>query len=296
MDTDELSRSRELIRLCNVPTGWAHYWRKNPAFSAWYPAGRAARVPQAWLQGDLYFSVNAVTSDNPRGPGHRVQNRHVQQVRVIYADIDPTHNYRYQTQLPPSITVNSGRGTHAYWLLAQPIDAAAAAELQRRWVHFVGGDPAAVDLARVLRVPGSVNTKNGAPVTVETWQPGRRYTADDLAAAIGDDGLCPVRAIPAVTNSLPSQGGDAAGIVSRILASRQGSEFAALMAGQHNYRSASEADAALLRLVAWWVHGDTAQMLSIWQSSGLWRPDRGADYHQRTLQHGLSGMRRGAKI
>lgn len=93
------------------------------------------------------------------------------------------------------------------------------------------------------------------------------------------------------TITTPSQAGEATGIVSRILRSRQGSEFAALMAGSHNYRSHSEADAALMRMISWWCKGDTAAMLAIWQSSGLWRPDRGADYHQRTLQHGLSGMR-----
>lgn len=291
MDTAQNDRSRELIRLVQTPGHWAHYWRKNPPLSAWFASGKPARVPQAWLDADLYFSVNAVDAGNPRGPGHRVQNAHVRQVRVVYADLDGAGA---SMPLQPSVMVNSGRGQHCYWLLTQPIDAAQAAELQRRWVHHVGGDPAAVDLARVLRVPGSVNTKNGQRVTVTVWEPGRRYNADDLAAAIGDDGLCPVREVGNDrTITTPSQAGDAAGIVSRILASRQGSEFAALMAGQHNYRSHSEADAALLRLVAWWVHGDTAAMLSIWQSSQLWREERcNPDYVRRTIQHGLSGCRR----
>ena len=105
-------------------------------------------------------------------------------------------------------------------------------------------------------------------------------------------GQPPVRESTHVDKIFPSQAGNAAGIVSRILRSRQGSEFAALMAGSHNYRSHSEADAALTRMISWWCKGDTAAMLAIWQSSQLWRPDRGADYIRRTLQHGLSGCRR----
>lgn len=288
MDTAQNDRSRELIRLVQTPGHWAHYWRKNPPLSAWFASGKPARVPQAWLDADLYFSVNAVDAGNPRGPGHRVQNAHVRQVRVVYADLDSAGA---SMPLQPSITVNSGRGTHAYWLLSEPIAASAATELQRRWVHTVGADPAAVDLARVLRVPGSVNTKNGQRVTVETWEPNRRYAAAQLWEAIG----CipsPVREVGNDrTITTPSQGGDATGIVSKILRSRQGEEFARLMSGSHNYRSHSEADAALTRMISWWCKGDTAAMLAIWQSSQLWRPGRGADYVTRTLQHGLTGIK-----
>lgn len=105
-------------------------------------------------------------------------------------------------------------------------------------------------------------------------------------------GLAPVRESTHVDKIFPSQAKDVSEIGAAILRSRQGSEFAALYAGQHNYRSHSEADAALLRLVAWWVKGDTAAMLAIWQGSALWRADRGADYVTRTLQHGLTGCRR----
>lgn len=289
MDTAQNDRSRELIRLVQTPGHWAHYWRKNPPLSAWFASGKPARVPQAWLDADLYFSVNAVDAGNPRGPGHRVQNAHVRQVRVVYADLDGAGA---SMPLQPSIVVNSGRGEHHYWLLDTPIDAAMATELQRRWVHRCGADPAATDLARVLRVPGSVNSRNGQRVTVTVWEPGRRYAAAQLWEEIG----CipsPVREVGNDrTITTPSQGGGATGIVSRILASRQGSEFAALMAGEHRYASHSEADAALLRLVAWWVKGDTAAMLAIWQSSGLWRADRcNDDYIRRTLQHGLTGIK-----
>ena len=288
-------QARELIKLCQVPNGWAHYWRKNPAgipahMSAWHQSGKPAGIPAIWMESDLYFSVNAVSGNNPRGPAHRVQNAYVQKVQVVYCDVDDLDSATMPVQ--PSIVVNSGRGEHRYWLLDTPIDATMAAGLQRAWVYRCGADHAAVDLARVLRVPGSTNTKNGARVTVTAWEPDRRYTAAQLWKEIGDTPP-PVRAIESSgTLMQPKQRGDAPGIVSRIERSRQGSEFARLYNGKHTYPSASEADAALCRLVAWWVKGDTAQMLAIWQGSALWREERcNDDYVARTIQHGLSGNR-----
>ena len=171
-------QARELIRLCQVPNGWAHYWRKNPAMSAWHPSGKPAGIPAQWMESDLYFSVNAVTGNNPRGAGHRVKVAYVQKVQVIFNDVDDLAGATMPLQ--PSIVVNSGRGEHRYWLLESPIDSTMATELQRQWVYRCGADHAAVDLARVLRVPGSVNTKNGARARVTSWEPDRRYTAAQL--------------------------------------------------------------------------------------------------------------------
>ena len=65
----------------------------------------------------------------------------------------------------PSAIVFSGGGWHLYWLLADTFkintdaDRKRAKEFQAGWVKFVGGDPGAKDLARVLRVPGTPNRK-----------------------------------------------------------------------------------------------------------------------------------------
>lgn len=124
----------------------------------------------------------------------------------------------------------------------------------------------------------------GTPTTIEA----RQIEIDAYYAT-----FAPVRAV--VTQRVihtPSQLGDVTAIVERISRSRQGDEFRRLYAGQHTYRSASEADAALLRLVSWWVQGDTGAMLAVWKGSALWREERcNDDYVSRTLQHGLSGNR-----
>jgi hypothetical protein len=62
-----------------------------------------------------------------------------------------------------ALVVNSGRGRHLYWKLAQPIDVstqegvALAGYLLRNLTSEVGGDPACTDASRCLRLPGSIN-------------------------------------------------------------------------------------------------------------------------------------------
>jgi DNA-binding transcriptional ArsR family regulator len=67
--------------------------------------------------------------------------------------------------VPPSAVWCSGGGYQAVWLLRDTVDVTPAnlddlRDVQRRWVATVGADPAAADLTRVLRVPGSRNWKS----------------------------------------------------------------------------------------------------------------------------------------
>lgn len=95
-------------------------------------------------------------------------------------------------QPAPSAVVDSGGGYHAYWLLDLPfmLDSDAtrerARQLQARWVALVGGDPGAKDLARVLRLPGTLNHKYTPPrpVTVERLDLGLLYEIDQLEALL----------------------------------------------------------------------------------------------------------------
>ena len=82
----------------------------------------------------------------------------------------------------PSIVVHSGHGFQLWWLFDQPWTWAAddedtrqrAAALQRSWVYRIrdaarahGWDvDATIDLARVMRLPGTVNRKGDPPVPV----------------------------------------------------------------------------------------------------------------------------------
>jgi RepB DNA-primase from phage plasmid len=65
----------------------------------------------------------------------------------------------------PTIIINSGGGLHVYWVLGTPINLRAEGEIQktesllRRLAAALGGDPAATDVSRVLRVPSTLNYK-----------------------------------------------------------------------------------------------------------------------------------------
>lgn len=121
----------------------------------------------------------------------------VQQVQLLYADLDAGHFSGGTGEIDgrlagfnpaPSAVVNSGGGRHAYWLLDRALKASPKQhhEVQNAlWgvADALGVPPAkntVHDLARVLRVPGTVNIKpeygpGGAPCEVVLWEPERRY-------------------------------------------------------------------------------------------------------------------------
>jgi DNA-binding MarR family transcriptional regulator/DNA-binding transcriptional regulator YhcF (GntR family) len=98
----------------------------------------------------------------------------------------------------PSVVVDSGGGYQVYWLLRETFclqtetDRAQAKAWQKQWVAFVGGDPGAHDLRRVLRLPGSRNYKpRYAPeyplVTYVTYNLAQQYDRSELVALLPKD-------------------------------------------------------------------------------------------------------------
>ena len=89
---------------------------------------------------------------------------------------------------PPSVIVNSGHGIHAYWLFHEPVDVADAPELVEqieRTLHLladlVAGDPAVCEVSRLMRLPGTHNTKRGGRVPVEILHlSAARYELSDV--------------------------------------------------------------------------------------------------------------------
>jgi hypothetical protein len=102
-----------------------------------------------------------------------------------------------QFPFPPSLVVHTGGGLHAYWCLAPAINARdpRIVPALKALARLLGGDPSATDVARCLRVPGTLNFKpeygEPRPVVLEACHSDRRYPVDALLAAL------PISAEPA---------------------------------------------------------------------------------------------------
>jgi len=92
----------------------------------------------------------------------------------------------------PSVIIDSGNGYHCYWLLSEPFildtpeKRSHAKDVQARWVALVRGDDASKDLARVLRIPGTLNYKYEPPrpITFGRAEFDLLYTLDALEAEL----------------------------------------------------------------------------------------------------------------
>jgi RepB DNA-primase from phage plasmid len=89
-------------------------------------------------------------------------------------------------QYPPTAIVFSGNGLHSYWLFKEPMETQPNVDriemALRQLADLVAGDLAVCEVSRVMRLPGTHNTKSGAwtEVTVLSLDGRRRYELDDL--------------------------------------------------------------------------------------------------------------------
>jgi hypothetical protein len=87
--------------------------------------------------------------------------------------------------LKPSIIVKSGGGIQIYWLNKEPVtgkDLWRMKAINKAVAIHLGADTQSVDLARILRVPGTKNVKYTPPRDCEIswWHPEHKYTLDDF--------------------------------------------------------------------------------------------------------------------
>ena len=163
---------------------------------------------------DVYFGVGLAG----RNFNRRNSASDIAAIVGLWADIDLAAPWRADKSLPrtidearaildklplaPSVLVDSGHGLHAYWLFKEPwvfetdderIEAAKRAkgwvETVRKAARGLGWDVDSVgDLARVLRLPGTVNRKGETPVEVRVIESSdRRYNPDDFEPFAADE-------------------------------------------------------------------------------------------------------------
>jgi hypothetical protein len=129
-------------------------------------------------------------------PQRRVGN--IRQLRALFVDLDLPNNiskteavYKVydmvaQGEIPePTMIVDSGRGLHLYWRIEHAPKQAIYTwqELEDylcNKLKSLGADSQATDCARILRLPQSINSKNGAECQVLHIRDDLRYSMYDL--------------------------------------------------------------------------------------------------------------------
>lgn len=292
---------RDLLTRLHRGGDYAYLWQLPSRLSSWF---RVGGPPPAWpTAGDVYFGVHPTT--RPGGASQRATNDSVTAINCLYAEFDvgDTHRpgvfttkdeaLRHVESLQPSpcAIVDSGGGYHCYWFLAETFhittddDRERIAASQAGWVESVGGDPGAKDLARVLRLPGSVNTKYDPPRPVQLthacWE--RSYSLEELEASIP-----PRQTGATATRVAQSVAGDD-DLLAQARSAANGEKFRALF--DHGDLSAhgddhSAADLALCSMLAFWTKGDAAAIERLFGQSALVRDKwtQRPDYRTRTIQ------------
>jgi len=147
----------------------------------------------------LFFCVSTIAK------GSSTRNKdNCREITVAHTDLDfrsiaedePTVRRLADTfPVPPSIVVNSGGGLHLYWLLKEPLPAQEYRErieaLNRKLASVLAGDLQATDVCRLMRLPGTTNSKHGdqrvVSVRVEGAHP--REMAERWAQVLGPDAV-----------------------------------------------------------------------------------------------------------
>lgn len=171
-------------------------WTPKKKRSWWFrDVGEARAHVRNCMATDCYVGVGLSPRDY--GPKNRCPATEIAGIVGLWADLDIIHPCHSKANLPPdegaalsiidglpapTLIVHTGHGLQPWWLFREPwiFDDAAerqqAAEMSRRWQDTLrararrqGWDvDSTADLARLLRVPGTTNTK-ADPVEVRLW-------------------------------------------------------------------------------------------------------------------------------
>ena len=183
----------------------------------WTAAKAASDKVQRWLRhsnaqgSDIYVSMNPL---HPKARGRRKSD--VSGVRRVYLDLDEDGPRKlgrlledgFHGKLPmPAYIVNSSEQRYQVIWNVRPgsLSTPDAEKLMRGLAAEYGGDPAATDVSRVLRLPGfkhrgrgswvSMSATNAAPADREDW-PERLFQSEEREARKAKPGSRSLRRSP----------------------------------------------------------------------------------------------------
>lgn len=195
------------------PPGWIACWKLETKQSSYYQAAGAAGLVLP-TEKDIYTGVSLAPAN--LGPKRRTPNAKAVGIAGLWADIDvnggpddkqgaaPDRDAAIELAgelVEPTILVDSGYGVQAWWLFEggpwrfgtygeQRTAARASAQWQkllRETAEGFGMDYTH-DLARILRLPGTLNGKGGERVPVTVLDTGPRHERDELLEIAGRAG------------------------------------------------------------------------------------------------------------
>jgi len=136
---------------------------------------------------DVYVGI-ALREDRTYGGKTAISGSHLLYIDSDDPDADERlHDFAYS----PSMIVASGSPghLHTYWCLRERASTAQVESANRRLALALRGDPASVDIARVLRPPSTLNHKHSPPVAVRLLEHNTdaRYALTELTGSLPED-------------------------------------------------------------------------------------------------------------
>jgi P4 family phage/plasmid primase-like protien len=181
------------VFICSLPNADAPVREPRERHVATRERDHVETFCRKWDRKDraLYFCTATVK------PGATTRSKAtLAELNALHVDIDfksiaaspqEAENKLAQVMLLPSKVIASGGGLHAYWLFNEALEATPdnierAEALLRLLADHLGGDLACAEASRLMRLPGTHNSKNGTwtEVRVIAERP-LRYELDDLA-------------------------------------------------------------------------------------------------------------------
>jgi RepB DNA-primase from phage plasmid len=121
---------------------------------------------QSWLHDQNLSGADIFIGMNPVREGSRSRTKEqIREIRHIYLDLDEEAGASLQAIRtsgdvpPPNFVLDTSPGKHQVVWRVEGLDTSQAETLLRALASQYGGDPAATDICRLLRLPGFTNKK-----------------------------------------------------------------------------------------------------------------------------------------
>lgn len=151
---------------------WPDRAANRPAQKRWHRIGDVILSDLAYLHDWNQQGWNIYVGANPRKDNGLSGDENITVCRSLFCDFDHVDapdgmspgsfvsEWIDEHHIPtPSMLVNSGHGVHAYWQLIEPMRPDAWRLIQQRLIACLQSDSAIHNPERIMRLPGTSNTK-----------------------------------------------------------------------------------------------------------------------------------------